>query len=175
MSGHTERKPSVVGAYRDNKIRDGFGLRANIPTFAKKLDFGIKGVAGSGIGRYGAAQLADLTIRPDGTQALIRNAHGLVRFAFHATPKIDIFAYYRNEYACRAGYQGYNSITTTNTPGIPANGANPAIAPTTTTTFKLNQIGGYGNPLANNSGCSTENPPANQLTPSGRRTCARDI
>src|SRR5258708_20747747 len=119
MSGHTERKPSVVGAYRDNKIRDGFGLRANIPTFGKKLDFGIKGVAGDGIGRYGAAQLADLTIRPDGTQALIRTAHGLVRFEFHATPKIDIYAYYGSEYAWRAGYRGYNSITIHNPPALP--------------------------------------------------------
>jgi hypothetical protein len=168
--GNPAPKPSALGAYSDTKIGGGFGLSANIPTFAKKLDFGIKGVAGSGIGRYGAAQLADLTIRPDGTQALIRTAHGLVRFEFHATPKIDIFAYYGSEYAWRAGYQGYNSITITNTPAIP-NGPGA----TTTTTFKLNQIGGYGNRLANNSGCSTENPPANQLTPSGGGTCAGDI
>jgi hypothetical protein len=168
--GNLTPKPSALGAYLDNRVGGGFGLSANIPTFAKKLDFGIKGVAGSGIGRYGAAQISDLTIRPDGTQALIRTAHGLVRFEFHATPKIDIYAYYGSEYAWRAGYRGYNSITITNTPGIPG-----GPGPTTTTTFKLNQIGGYGNPLANNSGCSTENPPANQLTPSGGGTCAGDI
>jgi hypothetical protein len=174
--GNPTPKPSALGAYSDTKIGGGFGVSANIPTFAKKLDFGIKGVAGSGIGRYGAAQIADLTIRPDGTQALIRTAHGLVRFEFHATPKLDIYAYYGSEYAWRAGYRGYNSITIVNTPGIPANGANPAIAPTTTTTFKLNQIGGYGNPLAINSGCSTEGAPANQLTPgTGATNCAGDI
>ena len=33
----------------------------------------------------------------------------------------------------------------------------------------------YGNTAANNSGCSTENPPSNQLTPSGGGTCAGDI
>jgi hypothetical protein len=173
--GNLTPTPSALGAYSDTKIGGGFGLSANIPTFAKKLDFGIKGVAGSGIGRYGAAQIADLTIRPDGTQALIRTAHGLVRFEFHATPKIDIYAYYGSEYAWRAGYQGYNSITITKTPDIPATATSPEVKPTTTTTFKLNQIGGYGNPLANNSGCSTENPPANQLTPSGGGTCAGDI
>ena len=167
--------PSSAGAFNDSRTGGGFGLSANFPTFGKKLDFGIKGVAGNGIGRYGSAQLADLTFRPDGTQALIRTAHGLVRAELHATPKLDIYVYYGSEYAWRAGYQGYNSISIVKTPAIPANGTNPAIAATTTTTFKLNQIGGYGNPLANNSGCATENPPSNQLTPSGGGTCAGDI
>ncbi len=38
----------------------------------------------------------------------------------------------------------------------------------------MNQFGGYGSEFANNSGCSTENPPANQSTPSGGGTCAGD-
>jgi len=53
------------------------------------------------------------------------------------------------EYAWRAAYQGYHSITVTKTPAIPATATTPAIAATTTTTFKLNQIGGYGSPFAN--------------------------
>ena len=32
----------------------------------------------------------------------------------------------------------------------------------------------YGNRAANNTGCSTENPPATQLLPSGGGTCAGD-
>src|SRR5260370_1919666 len=36
-------------------------------------------------------------------------------------------------------------------------------------------MGETGPRLANHSGCSTENPPANQLTPSGGGTCAGDI
>jgi hypothetical protein len=167
--------PSSLGAFNDTRTGGGIGASANLPTFGKKLDFGIKGVVGDGIGRYGSAQLADLTFRPDGTQALIRTAHGLVRFELHPTPKWDLYLYYGSEYAWRAGYQGYNSITITKTPAIPATATTPAIAATTTTAFKLNQIGGYGNPLANNSGCSTENPPSNQLTPSGGGTCAGDI
>jgi hypothetical protein len=145
-----------------------------VPVFAKKVDFGIKGVAGDGIGRYGAAQLADLTFRPGGTAALIRTAHGLVRVEIHPTPKLDIFMYYGGEYAWRAGYQGYNTITITKTPAIPSNGTSPAIPQTTTTKFGT-QIGGYGNTAANNSGCTTENPPSNQLTPSGGGACAGDI
>jgi hypothetical protein len=167
--------PSSAGAFNDSRTGGGFGVSALVPVFSKKVDFGVKGVAGDGIGRYGSAQLADLTFRPDGTQALIRTMHGLVRLEFHPTPKWDFYAYYGGEYAWRAGYQGYDSITVTKTPAIPATATTPAVAATTTTAFKLNQIGGYGNIAANNTGCSTENPPSNQLTPSAGGTCAGDI
>jgi hypothetical protein len=166
--------PSSIGAFNDTRTGGGLGASLRVPLFTKKLDFAVKGVAGDGIGRYGSAQLADLTLRPDGTQALIRTAHGLGELEFHANPKLDVYAYFGAEYAWRAAYQGYNSITVTKTPAIPATTTTPAIAATTTTTFKLNQIGGYGSPFANNSGCSTENPPTNQLTPSGGGTCAGD-
>jgi hypothetical protein len=166
--------PSSIGAFNDTRTGGGLGASLRVPVFTKKLDFALKGVAGDGIGRYGSAQLADLTFRPDGTQALIRTAHGLGELEFHANPKLDIYAYFGAEYAWRAAYQGYNSITVTKTPAIPATATSTAIGATTTTTFKLNQIGGYGSPFANNSGCSTENPPSNQLTPSGGGTCAGD-
>jgi hypothetical protein len=91
----------------------------------------------------------------------------------HPTPKWDIYLYFGGEYAWRAGYKGYNTITITKTPAIPS--TTPATPASLTTSFKFNQIGGYGNTAANNSGCSTENPPANQLTPSGGGTCAGDI
>jgi hypothetical protein len=167
--------PSALGAFNDSRIGGGIGASALI-SVAKKVDFGLKAVAGDGIGRYGSAQIADLTFRPDGTQALIRTAHGLARVEVHVTPKLDLYAYYGGEYGWRAGYQDYNSISITKTPAIPVTTATPVGIPaTTSTTFKLDQIGGYGSPFANNSGCSTENPPANQLTPSGGGTCAGDI
>jgi hypothetical protein len=167
--------PSSAGAFNDTRVGGGLGASALVSVFNKKLDFGIKAVAGDGIGRYGSAQTPDLTFRPDGTQALIRSAHGLVRAELHPTSKLDIYAYYGGEYGWRAGYKGYDTITITKTPAIPATATTPAVSATTTTTFKLNQIGGYGSPFANNSGCSIENPPANQLTPSAGGTCAGDI
>jgi hypothetical protein len=169
VDGTTTR--SAVGAFDDTKTGGGLGANARLPLFDKKLEVAAQGAAGDGIGRYGSAQLADLTFRPDGTQALIRTAHGLGELVYHATPKLDIYADFGAEYAWRAAYQGYTSIGITTTPIIPTT---PAIPATTTTTIKLNQFGGYGSPFANNSGCSTENPPANQLTPSGGGTCAGD-
>jgi hypothetical protein len=167
--------PSAAGAFDDTRAGGGVGLNFRLPVIAKKLDFAFQGMAGDGVGRYGSAQIADLTFRPDGTAALIRTGHGLAGLEGH-TSKFDLYAYGGAEYGARTAYVGYNSIAVTKTPAIPPNAANPAgDSATTTTTFKLNQIGGYGSPFANNSGCNTENPPANQLTPSGGGTCAGDI
>jgi hypothetical protein len=177
---------SVVGAFNDSRTGGGFGASATVPVFAKKVDLGIKGVAGDGIGRYGSAQLPDLTFRPDGTAALIRTVHGLARAEFHVTPKLDIYAYYGGEYAWRAGYTGYQSdaITTSLSYSTTTCVVNPVTCPTgfqttatTITTHKTSNtgIGGYGNIAANNSGCSTENPPSGSSTPSGGGTCAGDI
>jgi hypothetical protein len=151
------------------------GASAHWSLVNKKVDFGVKGVAGDGIGRYGSAQLADMTFRPDGTEALIRTAHGLGILEFHPSPKLDVFFYYGGEYAWRAAYRGYTNITVTRTPAIPATGTTAAIPATATTSISTTAIGGYGSPFANNSGCSTENPPASNITPSAGGTCAGDI
>jgi hypothetical protein len=166
--------PSSTGAFNDTRTGGGLGANLRVPVFTKKVEFALQGSAGDGIGRYGSAQIADLTLRPDGTQALIRTAHALGELEFHPTPKLDIYAYYGGEYGWRTAYKGYDSITITKTPAIPATATTPAIPATTVTAFKLNQIGGYGSPFANNTGCSTENPPSNQLTPSAGGTCAGD-
>jgi len=169
--------PTVVssfGAFNDTRTGGGVGAVARVPLFAKKLDFGVKGLAGDGVGRYGAAQLADLTFRPDGTAALIRTAHGLGTLEFHVNPKLDIYFNYGAEYAWRAGYQGYTGITVTNTPAIPATATSPAIARTKTTAFSLNGIGGYGSPFANNTNCGVEPAPAGTSAP-GAGSCAGDI
>jgi hypothetical protein len=166
--------PSSIGAFNDTRNGGGFGANIRVPVVAKKLDFAVQGAAGDGIGRYGSAQIADLTLRPDGTQALIRTAHALGELELHATPKLDIYAYFGGEYGWRTAYQGYDSIGVVKTPSIPATATTLAIPGTTTTSIKVNQIGGYGSPFANNSGCGTENAPTSQLIPSGGGTCAGD-
>ena len=175
--------PSSLGSFNDSREGGGFGVSGRVPLLDKKLEVGVKAVGGSGIGRYGAAQLVDATARPDGTQALLRSAQGLAILEFHPNKKWDIYGYYGLEYAGRGGYQGYNLITVTKTPAIPPTSTTvggvttttPPVPATTTTVIKLNQIGGYGSRFANNTGCSTENPPTSQFIPSGGGTCAGDI
>ena len=173
VTGLTTR--TAAGAFNDTRVGGGLGASFDVPLFTKKVDFGIKAVAGDGIGRYGSAQLADETFRPDGTAALIRTAHALGRLEFHPNPKLDIYVYGGSEYAWRAGYAGYTIIGVTATPAIPATATSPAIPATTNTTINIAGIGGYGNPAANNSGCSTEGLPSGSFTPSTGGTCAGDI
>ena len=155
--------PSAAGAFNDTNNGGGLGASGRLLLAKKKVEFGVKGVAGDGIGRYGSAQLADETFRPDGTAALIRTAHGLGVLELHPTPKFDLYVYYGAEYAWRAAYQGYQIATAATAAGV------------TTVTSANNRIGGYGSPFANNSGCSTENPPTGSFTPSAGGTCAGDI
>src|SRR5262249_33964829 len=83
--------PSSAGAFNDTRNGGGAGASLLLPFFAKKVEFRGKVVGGDGIGRYGSAQLADLTIRPDGTQALIRTAHGMFGLELHPTKKVDVY------------------------------------------------------------------------------------
>jgi hypothetical protein len=68
------------------------------------LTLAVQAMAGTGVGRYGSAQLADATLRPDETLEPIRNYHGLLSIETHPAPKLDIFAYYGGEYAQRTVY-----------------------------------------------------------------------
>jgi hypothetical protein len=174
VTGTPSTTVSSLGAQNTEVTGGGAGASALWSVFHKKVDFGVKAVGGDGIGRYGSAQLADATARPDGTLSLIRTGHGLGRIELHATPKLDIYGYYGLEYAWRAGYQGYTIISITKTPAIPQAGGTP-IPATTTTSIKTNQIGGYGNFAANNSGCATEGVPVNQFNPSSGSNCAGDV
>jgi hypothetical protein len=174
--------PSVAGAFNDTRTGGGAGFSFRVPLFNKKLDIGAKGVAGDGIARYGAAQLPDLTFRPDGTQALIRTAHGLGIMEFHPNPKLDVYLYYGAEYAWRAAYAGYHTdtlatsqVVTACTPGTPACPASGFTLTTVTTHNTSNsKIGGYGSPFAVNTGCSTEAVPTGPSLP-GSGACAGDI
>ena len=70
----------------------------------KFFEVGVQAAGGPGLGRYGSAQLADATLRPDGSLEPIHNYHGLAGVETHPTPKLDFYAYYGGEYAQRTLY-----------------------------------------------------------------------
>ena len=164
--------PSAVAAYNDTRSGGGFGGNLRFPVGGKKAEFGIQGAYGDGIGRYASAQIPDLTLRPDGKQGLIRTSHALGELVLHPNSKWDIYADFGGEYGWREAFTNYTTISVVKTPAIPGT---PGVPATTTTKINVNnQIGGYGSRFANNSGCSSQSPPSNQLTPSGGGTCAGD-
>jgi len=133
---------SVAGAFNDSRTGGGVGATARLPVVAKKVDLVAHFQGGDGIGRYSSAQLGDVTARPDGTLAPIRSAAWLGMLELHPSPKFDVYAYGGGEYAARTAYKFVN----------PANG---------------NTVGvGYGSPLFNNSGCTTEGFPVVPPSPS---------
>jgi hypothetical protein len=93
------------GAFNDSRTGGGIGANGRIP-LGKHIDVGLHFLGGNGIGRYGTAGLSDATARPNGTLALIRSYQTLGTLEFHATPKLDIYAYVGGEYAGRTTYNG---------------------------------------------------------------------
>jgi len=175
--------PNAAGATNDSRTGGGGGFHFHAPIFAKKLDVGATGFYGDGTGRYGSAQLADATIRPDGTLAPIRGGHWLASLEWHVSPKFDVYGYVGGEYAARAAYTNYQSVSGT-TATIPVTltfvdpvlGPSSIVYPENQTTWKVSTTGkgGYGSPFSNNTGCSTEVAPGGTSAPSGGANCAGD-
>src|SRR5579872_2746785 len=127
--------PSAVGAFNASKNGGGVGANARWNFFNKHIVFGLHGFGGSGVGRYGAGQLSDLSIHANGTPDLIRNFQGLATLEWHGK-KLDVYLYTGSEYDSRTS--DYDAATKTYV--------------------------GYGSPLFNNSGCSTETTPSLAVT-----------
>lgn len=147
---------SVAGAFNDSRVGGGVGATARLPVLGKKGDFVAHVQGGDGVGRYSSAQLSDVTVRPAGTLAPIRSAAWLGEIELHPSPKFDLYAYYGGEYAARTDFNVINGAGAT----VPV---------------------GYGSPLFNNSGCSTETAPTGSTanvsptTPGAVLNCAGDV
>ncbi len=131
--------PSSSGAYNDFKNSGGFGANARWAFLNKRVEFGLHGFGGSGVGRYGTSQLPDSSIHANGTLNLVRSLQGLANLEWHG-PKLDIYLDGGAEYAGRAADYDPN--------------LNPL-------TGKTVGYVGYGSPFFNNSGCYTETVPVN--------------
>ncbi len=102
------------------------------------MDFGVSGLYGTGIGRYGTSQLPDATFGSDGSLTPIKASMALVSLESHPTSNFDLYAYAGAEYADRTDF--------VNAAGKGA---------------------GYGSALNSNAACQTELLPTNQTTPNG--------
>lgn len=105
----------------------GFGGSILFPILPKTLDFQFSGMSGKGIGRYGSAQLPDVTFNSNGSIAPIHQNMLLAGLTWHATPDLDLYTYAGEEWQ-KGNYTDTFSGTTINAFGI-------------------------GNPLFDNRGC----------------------
>ncbi len=116
----------AVGAYNDSTVGGGVGGSARFRTFQKKIDIGVKGLWGDGVGRYGTTTLPDVTVRPNGSLTPLHQFSAMGFIEGYVTPRLQPYVYYGGEYAGRDIF-----------------------------TVGAGQIG-YGLPGANNSGCGVE-------------------
>jgi hypothetical protein len=113
----------------------GVGGSVLLPIWDKYLDFSASAMYGKGIGRYGASQLQDVVVGPDGSLSPIKAVHALGGLIAHPWAGLDVYAYAGMERA----EPNYWSI-------VSGNGAN-ALASVAGYT-------GFGVPTANNNGCN---------------------
>ncbi len=146
--GSTTAGTNALGAYNASTNGGGIGANARWSFDHKRLDFGLHGLTGRGIGRYGTAGLPDSAVHADGTLDLVRSWQGLGTLEWHG-PKLDVYFNAGAEYAGRAA------------------GVDP-----------LNNFSaiGYGSPAFNNSGCYTETAPSlgGGFFPGGLSKCTAD-
>jgi hypothetical protein len=133
----------AYGLYRDFYSRlnfvnqdtsgGGFGAGVTVSVVPKILDLQVSGLGGKGIGRYGSAQLPDVTFDQAGNIRPIHEIQALVGLTLHATPELDVYAFAGEE---KESAQPYYLTAGGKVTGY-----------------------GYGNPLYSNSGCQYENAP----------------
>jgi hypothetical protein len=99
--GSATAGPNALGAYNASKNGGGIGANARWSFMHKHLDFGLHGLAGSGIGRYGTGGLPDASVHANGTLNLVRSYQGLTTLEWHG-PKLDVYMNAGAEYAGRA-------------------------------------------------------------------------
>jgi hypothetical protein len=115
------------------KTNFGWGVGGSVllPVWPTFLDLQGSVLTGEGLGRYGASQLADVTVGPDGTLKPLKTTQVLLGFVAHPWIGLDIYGY--------AGQEQVNS-----------NFWDQTVAGKTTN-------GGYGNPSYLNGGCEQVN------------------
>jgi hypothetical protein len=127
--------PNGSGAFNSSKNGGGFGANARWNFDNKHIVFGLHAFGGQGVGRYGAAQLSDLSVHANGTPDVIKNYQGLATLEWHGK-KLDVYLYTGSEYDGRT--DDFDVAT--------------------------NTYVGYGSPHFNNVGCYTETNPSIAVT-----------
>ena len=95
---------TTAGYYVNSIVVGGFGASARVPIIKDKLTFGVKGLYGPGVGRYGNTTLSDVTNNAWGGLSPIHNLSGLFTLEATPTPRLLVYLNYGGDYAARADY-----------------------------------------------------------------------
>ncbi|HMK85100.1 MAG TPA: hypothetical protein VK437_03990 [Steroidobacteraceae bacterium] len=112
----------------------GFGAGVLLPLVPRLLELEVSGLSGRGIGRYGSAQLPDVTFDAQGDLRPIKELIGLAGLTLHAAPSWDFYLMAGEE---KDDSKAYNLVA--------GKGKKAKITPY-----------GYGNEHYSNAGCYSE-------------------
>jgi hypothetical protein len=105
---------SSNGSYANSIIVGGVGGSLRVPLLpSDKLTFGVKGLYGPGVGRYGDSTLADVTADAKGNLAPIHNASGLFTIEASPTPRLVLYLNYGGDYAARTDFGTGSTVAST--------------------------------------------------------------
>jgi hypothetical protein len=97
----TTAAAASAGRYTDSLATGGFGGSLRAPVFGKYGDFGLSGLYGWGVGRYGDTTLADVTFDAGGVMKALTNASALASIELHPTPRLVLYVNYGEDFAGR--------------------------------------------------------------------------
>jgi hypothetical protein len=105
---------TYTNAFNDTTTGGGVGGSLRVPLAHKKLSLGVKGLYGEGVGRYGDAGIADITLRPDAQIAPLRAFSALGTLEANPTKRLSLYSNYGGDYVYRRyfGKEGYGSPLT---------------------------------------------------------------
>ena len=128
-------RSSIVGESGNHtRTGTGFGGSFLLPLVPKKLDFQGSFLGGHGVGRYGSAQLPDVTVSPvEGSLATLNGYQALTGLIYRPTDRLTFLAYGGREQVSARNYV------------VRVAGTTPAVYGY-----------GYGSPFFSNAGCETE-------------------
>ena len=92
LGGRVSYAATGTGTNYDT-VGAGVGGGMILPLVPKKLEFQVSGLFGRGVGRYGSAQLPDVTFSPTGKIEALQGYSVMGGFVGHPTPSLDIYAY----------------------------------------------------------------------------------
>jgi hypothetical protein len=104
LKSGTTTKNLVDYVYNDTEEGGGLGGSARVPLFAKHLDLGVKGLWGTGVGRYGDTTIADVTVTPEGEFSPLHSVSALGTLELHASPRLDIYGNFGGDYIGRTTF-----------------------------------------------------------------------
>jgi len=116
--------PASGAPYDDSIPGYGLGGGFRVPMASKKVAFGLKGLYGKGVGRYGSSTIADITLRDWGGIEPLKGFSALSTLELNPNSRLNVYVNYGEDYI----YRDYNGKLGYGSPLTDMSGCNTEVA-----------------------------------------------